>query len=403
MSRGPIMIMAGGTGGHVFPGLAVAAALRARDRTVVWLGTQRGLEARVVPPAGIDVEWISIAGVRGKGVLALVAAPFRIARALAQALGALRRRRPAAVLGMGGFVAGPGGFAAWLTRRPLLLHEQNAIAGTTNRLLAPLATRIFAAFPGSFPGRRDDEVIGNPVRATIVPSDSPRERLLARRAERRRLLVVGGSLGARILNQTLPRALAAIPAERRPEVWHQAGRTGIDDARKAYAEADVEARVDAFIDDVAGAYRWADLVVARAGGITLAELGVVGVGAILVPFRAAIDDHQTRNARSLHARGRGPEDRRAGADAERARARAHELPRRSRPARRVRRGARASRRTPTRRRSSRPRASRRRRSGDERSDGQDPYDPLRRHRRRRHGRHRRGAAEPRLLGAAART
>ena len=222
MSRGPIMIMAGGTGGHVFPGLAVAAALRARDRRVVWLGTQRGLEARVVPPAGIDVEWISIAGVRGKGVLALVAAPFRIARALAQALGALRRRRPAAVLGMGGFVAGPGGFAAWLTRRPLLLHEQNAIAGTTNRLLAPLATRIFAAFPGSFPGRRDDEVIGNPVRATIVPSDSPRERLLARRAERRRLLVVGGSLGARILNQTLPRALAAIPADRRPEVWHQA-------------------------------------------------------------------------------------------------------------------------------------------------------------------------------------
>ncbi len=210
MSGGPIMIMAGGTGGHVFPGLAVAAALRARDRNVVWLGTQRGLEARVVPPAGIDVEWISIAGVRGKGALALLAAPFRIARALAQALGALRRRRPAAVLGMGGFVAGPGGFAAWLTRRPLLLHEQNAVAGTTNRLLAPLATRIFAAFPGSFPGRHDDEVIGNPVRATIAAGDSPRERLLARRAERRRLLVVGGSLGARILNETLPRALAAI-------------------------------------------------------------------------------------------------------------------------------------------------------------------------------------------------
>jgi UDP-N-acetylglucosamine--N-acetylmuramyl-(pentapeptide) pyrophosphoryl-undecaprenol N-acetylglucosamine transferase len=148
-------------------------------------------------------------------------------------------------------------------------------------------------------------VIGNPVRATIVPSDSPRERLLARRTERRRLLVVGGSLGARILNETLPRALAAIPAERRPEVWHQAGRTGIDDARKAYAEAGVEARVDAFIDDVAGAYRWADLVVARAGGITLAELGVVGVGAILVPFRAAIDDHQTRNAEHFTRAGAG--------------------------------------------------------------------------------------------------
>ena len=305
MSRGPILIMAGGTGGHVFPGLAVAAALRARDRTVVWLGTQRGLEARVVPPVGIDVEWISIAGVRGKGALALLAAPFRIGRALAQALGVLRRRRPAAVLGMGGFVAGPGGFAAWLTRRPLLLHEQNAVAGTTNRLLAPLATRIFAAFPGSFPGRRDDEVIGNPVRATIAPSDSPRDRLLARRGERRRLLVVGGSLGARILNQTLPRALAAIPAELRPEVWHQAGRTGIEDARKAYADAGVEARVEPFIDDVASAYRWADLVVARAGGITLAELSVVGVGAILVPLRIAIDDHQTRNAEHFTRAGAG--------------------------------------------------------------------------------------------------
>ena len=305
MTRGPIMIMAGGTGGHVFPGLAVADALRARDRSVVWLGTHRGLEARVVPAHGIDMEWISIAGVRGRGVLAWLAAPFRIARALGQALAALRRRRPAAVLGMGGFVAGPGGFAAWLTRRPLLLHEQNAVAGTTNRLLAPLATRIFAAFPGSFPGRHDDEVIGNPVRATIVPSDSPRERLLARRGHKRRLLVVGGSLGARILNQTVPRALAEIPAERRPEVWHQAGRNGVDEARKAYAEAGVEARVEPFIDDVASAYRWADLVVARAGGITLAELGVVGVGAILVPFRAAIDDHQTRNAEHFTGAGAG--------------------------------------------------------------------------------------------------
>jgi UDP-N-acetylglucosamine--N-acetylmuramyl-(pentapeptide) pyrophosphoryl-undecaprenol N-acetylglucosamine transferase len=305
MTRGPIMIMAGGTGGHVFPGLAVAEALRARERSVVWLGTQRGLEARVVPPAGIDIEWITIVGVRGRGVLAWVAAPFRILRALAQALGALRRRRPAAVLGMGGFVAGPGGFAAWLMRRPLLLHEQNAVAGTTNRLLAPLATRIFAAFPGSFPGRRDEQVIGNPVRATIVPSDSPRERLLARRSERRRLLVVGGSLGARILNATLPGALAQIPAALRPEVWHQAGRTGVDDARKAYADAGVEARVEPFIDDVASAYRWADLVVARAGGITLAELSVVGVGAILVPFRAAIDDHQTRNAEHFTGAGAG--------------------------------------------------------------------------------------------------
>jgi UDP-N-acetylglucosamine--N-acetylmuramyl-(pentapeptide) pyrophosphoryl-undecaprenol N-acetylglucosamine transferase len=302
---GPILIMAGGTGGHVFPGLAVAEALRARDRAVVWLGTQRGLEARVVPPQGIDVEWISIVGVRGRGLWAWIAAPFRVVGALAQALGALRRRRPAAVLGMGGFVAGPGGVAAWLARRPLLLHEQNAVAGTTNRLLAPLATKIFEAFPGSFRGRSDAVVIGNPVRHSIVPSDSPRERLTARRASRRRLLIVGGSLGARILNKTVPLALAELPLASRPEVWHQAGRNGIEETRKAYADAGVEARVDAFIEDVASAYRWADLVVARAGGITLAELAIVGVGAILVPFRAAIDDHQTHNARHFAGAGAG--------------------------------------------------------------------------------------------------
>jgi UDP-N-acetylglucosamine--N-acetylmuramyl-(pentapeptide) pyrophosphoryl-undecaprenol N-acetylglucosamine transferase len=302
---GPIMIMAGGTGGHVFPGLAVAEALRARDRSVVWLGTRRGLEARVVPEHGIDVEWISIAGVRGRGVLAWAAAPFRILGALVQALGALRRRRPAAVLGMGGFVAGPGGFAAWLARKPLLLHEQNAVAGTTNRLLAPLAVRIFEAFPDTFPGRRNAEVIGNPVRGSISASDSPRERLATRRGAKRRLLVVGGSQGARILNATLPRALAQLPAEQRPEVLHQAGRNGVDDARRAYAEAQVEARVEPFIDDVAGAYRWADLVVGRAGGITLAELAVVGVGAILVPFAAAIDDHQMANAHHFARAGAG--------------------------------------------------------------------------------------------------
>jgi UDP-N-acetylglucosamine--N-acetylmuramyl-(pentapeptide) pyrophosphoryl-undecaprenol N-acetylglucosamine transferase len=302
---GPILIMAGGTGGHVFPGLAVAEALRARDRTVVWLGTQRGLEARVVPPQGIEVEWISIVGVRGRGIWAWVAAPFRIVGALLQALGALRRRRPAAVLGMGGFVAGPGGFAAWLSRKPLLLHEQNAVAGTTNRLLAPFATKVFAAFPGTFPGRADTVVIGNPVRSTIVPSDSPRERLTARRGARRRLLIVGGSLGARILNRTLPLALARLPPASRPEIWHQAGRNGVDEARTAYADLGLEARVEPFIDDVASAYRWADLVVARAGGITLAELTIVGVGAVLVPFAAAIDDHQTHNARHFVGAGAG--------------------------------------------------------------------------------------------------
>ena len=289
------MIMAGGTGGHVFPGLAVAAELKARQREVVWLGTQRGLEARLVPQHGIEIEWITIAGVRGRGALAWLSAPFRIAKAVLEALGALRRRRPAAVLGMGGFVAGPGGVAAWLSRLPLIIHEQNSVAGSTNRWLAPLAARVFEAFPGSFPARARAELVGNPVRRSLTPAEPPRSRLLARGGSRRRVLVIGGSQGARILNQTVPKALAELPAGARPEVWHQAGR-GLADARAAYGAAGVEARVVEFIDDMSAAYQWADLVVARSGALTVAELAMVGVGAILVPFAAAIDDHQTSNA-----------------------------------------------------------------------------------------------------------
>ncbi|HUQ53949.1 MAG TPA: undecaprenyldiphospho-muramoylpentapeptide beta-N-acetylglucosaminyltransferase [Gammaproteobacteria bacterium] len=305
MSSGPIMIMAGGTGGHVFPGLAVAQALRARDRAVVWLGTQRGIEARVVPANGIEIEWITIAGVRGRGLVAYVTAPFRMAAAVAQALAALRKRRPSAVLGMGGFAAGPGGLAAWLTRRPLLIHEQNSVAGTTNRMLAPFAARVFEAFPDSFPRGARAELVGNPVRASMVSSDVPRERLDARRRERRRLFVIGGSQGARVFNETLPLALAELEPDRRPEIWHQAGKLGVDEARAAYAAAGVEARVDAFVDDVSSAFRWADLVVARAGASTLAELAIVGVAAILVPLPTAIDDHQTTNARHYTAGGAG--------------------------------------------------------------------------------------------------
>jgi len=296
MSGGPIMIMAGGTGGHVFPGLAVAAELRARQREVVWLGTHRGIEARLVPQHGIEIEWITIAGVRGRGALAWLSAPFRLAKAVLQALAALRRRRPVAVLGMGGFVAGPGGVAAWLTRRPLIIHEQNSVAGSTNRWLAPLAGRVFEAFPGSFPSRVHAELVGNPVRRSLQPAEQPRARLAARKGLRRRVLVIGGSQGARILNETVPKALAQLPAAERPEVWHQAGR-GLDDARAAYADKDVDARVVEFIDNMSEAYQWADLVVARSGALTVSELAMVGVGAILVPFAAAIDDHQTLNAR----------------------------------------------------------------------------------------------------------
>jgi UDP-N-acetylglucosamine--N-acetylmuramyl-(pentapeptide) pyrophosphoryl-undecaprenol N-acetylglucosamine transferase len=299
MSAAPIMIMAGGTGGHVFPGLAVAEILRARDRTVVWLGTDRGLEATLVPARGIEMERIAIAGVRGRGFLAWLAAPFKIAWSVLQALSILRRRRPGAVLGLGGFVAGPGGVAAWLSRRPLVIHEQNAVAGTTNRLLARLASRVFEAFPGSFPRRTDALTIGNPVRESIVAVGAGRQRAAGSRP---RLLVLGGSQGALALNTGVPRALALLPESRRPEVRHQAGRS-LETAERAYREAGVAGECIGFIDDMAAAYAWADVVVARAGALTLSELAAAGVGAILVPYPHAIDDHQARNARHFASAG----------------------------------------------------------------------------------------------------
>jgi UDP-N-acetylglucosamine--N-acetylmuramyl-(pentapeptide) pyrophosphoryl-undecaprenol N-acetylglucosamine transferase len=301
MNPGPVMIMAGGTGGHIFPGLAVAAMLRERNRAVVWLGTPHGLEARLVPEAGLAIEYISIAGLRGRSWLAWIAAPVRLIIALAQALGALRRRRPAVVLGLGGFASGPGGVAAWLTGRPLLIHEQNAVAGTTNRALSRIARRVFEAFPDSFPPRVATEVVGNPVRRSILELPRPQARFEARAGLRPRLLVLGGSQGARVLNQTLPEALAMLPEAVVPEIWHQAGSEA-DQTRNAYAQHGLTARVDAFIGDMAEAYGWADLAVARAGALTLSELAAAGLGAVLVPYPHAIDDHQTANARhAVHA------------------------------------------------------------------------------------------------------
>jgi UDP-N-acetylglucosamine--N-acetylmuramyl-(pentapeptide) pyrophosphoryl-undecaprenol N-acetylglucosamine transferase len=301
MSSGPVMIMAGGTGGHVFPGIAVADALRARDCSVVWLGTEAGLEARVVPQHQIEIHFISIAGVRGKHLLAWILAPFRIVAAIVQALAVLRRCRPAVVLGMGGFVAGPGGVAAWLSRKPLLIHEQNAVAGTTNRLLSRLADRVFEAFPGSFTQARA-ETIGNPIRASIAAVG--RARGAATHAATRHLLVFGGSQGAQALNRLLPEALARLDVKVRPLVRHQAGRQA-DETLQAYARAGVEAEVVEFIDDMAAAYAWADLVVGRAGALTVSELAAAGVGALLVPLPHAIDDHQTRNAEAFVAAGAG--------------------------------------------------------------------------------------------------
>jgi UDP-N-acetylglucosamine--N-acetylmuramyl-(pentapeptide) pyrophosphoryl-undecaprenol N-acetylglucosamine transferase len=289
----PMLIMAGGTGGHVFPALAVAEQLRAGGWSVHWLGTQAGLEARVVPPAGIPVHWIRVKGLRGKGWLRKLSAPLMLLWALLQAAAVLMRVRPAAVLGMGGFTTGPGGIMAWLLRRPLVIHEQNSIAGLTNRLLAPFASRVLEAFPGSL---KHAQHTGNPVRDSIARMPFVVPDIHGRRP---RLLVVGGSLGAAALNELVPGALAGITAAQRPEVWHQTGLKLIDAARDAYAQAGVEARLDAFIEDMADAYRWADLVLCRAGALTIAELAAVGVASILVPYPYAVDDHQTSNAKYL--------------------------------------------------------------------------------------------------------
>ncbi len=294
----PILVMAGGTGGHVYPALAVARALQSQSRKVVWLGTQAGLEARVVPSAGIDIEWISIRGLRRKGVLALLLAPFRIGWALLQSLGVILRRRPAAVLGMGGFVSGPGGVAAWLTRRPLVIHEQNAAAGMTNRLLARLARVVLQAFPGSFNSSVDVETVGNPVREDIAAVAPPHERY-ADRHGRLRVLVLGGSQGALALNRAVPSALNLLDRDVRPVVRHQCGERTLDIAQQAYADHDIDVELVPFIENMADAYAWADLVICRSGALTVAELCAVGVPALFVPYPAAVDDHQTANARPM--------------------------------------------------------------------------------------------------------
>lgn len=298
MSGAPVLIMAGGTGGHVFPALAIARALRARDEAVVWLGTDRGLEARVVPADGLPLQRIRVRGLRRRGAGAWLLAPVTLALALFDAWRVVRRLRPKVVLGMGGYTAGPGGVAAWLLRRPLLIHEQNAVAGLTNRWLSRLAGQVLAAFPGSFGPGRETTVTGNPVRAEIAAVAPPAVRL-AGRSGPLRVLVLGGSQGARALNEVVPVALGLLPAAERPTVRHQAGERTRPVAEAAYAAAGVAAEIHTFIEDMAAAYAWADLVIARAGALTVAELAAAGVASILVPYPAAVDDHQTCNARYL--------------------------------------------------------------------------------------------------------
>ena len=296
-----LMLMAGGTGGHVFPALAVAEHLRASGVPLTWLGTGRGLEATLVPRAGYPFTAVSSRGLRRTGVLKQLAAPLWLVCALIECLWLLRRQKPGAVLGMGGYASGPGGLAAWLMRIPLLIHEQNAVPGVTNRLLAAFATRVMESFPDSFPARRSALCTGNPVRAEVAALAS----LLTRRpgpGGALRLLVVGGSQGAAALNRVVPEAVAQVSG-RAINVWHQVGRLDGGETGKRYAALGIEARVEPFIEDVAAAYAWAGLCLCRAGASTVFELCAAGAPAILVPYPYAVDDHQSANARYLAERG----------------------------------------------------------------------------------------------------
>jgi len=298
MSR-TILIMAGGTGGHIFPGLAVADRMRAAGWDVVWMGARSGMEARIVPPHGYRMAWIRTRALRGKGLLAKLMMPANLLYSFWESVRAIFGVRPDVVLGMGGYVAFPGGMMATLLGRPLAVHEQNAIAGLANRVLAALADKAMVAFPGALKGA---EWTGNPVRAEIAELAAPPERF-AGRGGPLNLLVVGGSLGAQALNEVLPKALALLPAPQRPRVVHQAGEKHLETLRHNYAAAGVDGELVAFIDDMARRYAEADLVICRAGAITVAELSAAGVASILVPFPHAVDDHQTANAKFLAERG----------------------------------------------------------------------------------------------------
>ncbi len=303
-----VLMMAGGTGGHVYPALAVARELLARGFRVEWIGTERGLEAGVVPDAGIKLHHLVVRGLRGKNLVARAAGLFYLALSTLQALRLLFRLSPNCIVGMGGYVAGPAGLAAWILRKPLLIHEQNAVAGTTNRLLAPLASRVLAGFPGAFKYDVEAQVVGNPVRRELLeraaqsPYDFDGSRPL-------KLLVVGGSLGAQPINEVVPdaaRELVAAHGAHKIEILHQSGVTHLETLQRSYgALLDSGVRVSGFIEDMADAYAWSDLVLCRAGALTVSELAIMGRPAILVPLPHAIDDHQSANARFLVAPGGG--------------------------------------------------------------------------------------------------
>ncbi|HEY8070079.1 MAG TPA: undecaprenyldiphospho-muramoylpentapeptide beta-N-acetylglucosaminyltransferase [Burkholderiales bacterium] len=296
---GTILIMAGGTGGHVFPGLAIADEMRDRGWKVVWMGARSGMEARLVPARGYPVEWIRAAALRGKGLAAKLLLPLHLLIGFWQSARAIFRVRPDVVLSMGGYVAFPGGMMASLFARPLAVHEQNAIAGLTNRVLAGVAEKVMEAFPGALKGA---EWTGNPVRAAIAAIPQPAARYAGRNGPLR-VLIVGGSLGAQALNEAVPKALALIAEEMRPAVLHQAGEKHLESLRSNYSNANIKGELVAFIDDMARCYAEADLVICRAGAMTVAELSAGGMASVLVPFPHAVDDHQTVNARFLSGKG----------------------------------------------------------------------------------------------------
>lgn len=330
MSR-TILIMAGGTGGHIYPGLAVADALRAQNWNVVWLGAPNSMEAELVPKHGYPVAWVNFSGVRGKGLLRLLTLPFTLLRALGQSADAIFRHRPDVVLGMGGYITLPGGLMAALLRRPLVIHEQNSIAGLSNKVLAKLSSRVLSGFPGVL---KNAEWSGNPVRADIAAVAEPQARF-ANRSGKLNVLVVGGSLGAQALNEALPKALALMSEQERPNVLHQTGKKHFETVQKLYEQAGVnagdmtrcaqatgagmpplhllpqtagctsnvsEVDIRAFLDDMAAQYAKADVVICRAGALTIAELAAAGVASVLIPFPFAVDNHQTYNARFLSDR-----------------------------------------------------------------------------------------------------
>jgi UDP-N-acetylglucosamine--N-acetylmuramyl-(pentapeptide) pyrophosphoryl-undecaprenol N-acetylglucosamine transferase len=305
MTQHCALVMAGGTGGHIFPGLAVAEALRARGWRVHWLGNAGGMEATLVPPRGFAFESIDFSGLRGKGLTTLALLPLRLLKAFWQSIRVVRRVKPDVMVGLGGYITFPAGMMGVLLGRPLVLHEQNSVAGMANKVLALVADRVFTAFPGAIQGALKNALwVGNPLRDSFLKQPGPAERFTGRSGPLR-VLVIGGSLGAKALNDTVPLALARIPSNRRPQVVHQSGAKQIEALRANYTAAGVKAELTPFIEDTAQAFADADLIICRAGASTVTEIAAVGAAALFVPFPAAVDDHQTVNARFLVDQGAG--------------------------------------------------------------------------------------------------